>query len=352
MRWVGIDTHKYYVHVTELREDGSKESYQIKLDEEGITNLKDRLGPDAHIVVEATFNSFSLYDELVPRVGRIVVAHPSQTHGASKLHLKNDKVSSEILARLLASDFVQEVWVPDKTLRGLRSLVEYRWALTNSRVATMGRIHALLDKEIVHLPSTRLMNKKGRCFLENMEWREPHSALAHDSMLRIYDATQRELDCVDAALRKWSQRSEEARLLMTIPGVGSVIAAFIMSQIGSINRFLNPKKLCAYAGIVPRVFCSGQTSRTGRITRAGRHLLRWALSLALPHVIRRPGPLREFHERLSLRRPKRVAHVACMRKLLTLIWHMLSSQQPYRYEDKELTIRKLKTADSLKTTKN
>ena len=194
MRWVGIDTHKHYVHITELREDGSKESYQIKLDEEGITNLKDRLGPDAHVVIEATSNSFRLYDELVPRVGRIVVAHPSQTHGASKLHLKNDKVSSEILARLLSSNFVQEVWVPDKTLRGLRSLVEYRWALTNSRVATMGRIHSLLQNEIVHLPSTRLMNKKGRCFLEKMEWREPHIALAHDSMLRIYDATQRELD--------------------------------------------------------------------------------------------------------------------------------------------------------------
>ncbi|MGV8125413.1 MAG: hypothetical protein AB2L14_37190 [Candidatus Xenobiia bacterium LiM19] len=83
MRWVGIDTYKHYVHVAELREDGSKESYQIKLDEEGITNMKDRLGPDAQVVVEATFSSFRLYDELVPRVGRIVVAHPSQAHGAN-----------------------------------------------------------------------------------------------------------------------------------------------------------------------------------------------------------------------------------------------------------------------------
>jgi len=323
MRWVGIDTHKHYVHVTELSEDGSKENYQIALDEEGINSLKTRMGSDAHIVLEATFNSFRLYDELAPYAGKITVAHPSQTRGATTLHLRNDKVSSEVLARLLASDFVREVWVPDQDLRGLRSLVEYRWALTTMRVAMMGRIHSLLHNEIIHLPVARLMSGKGRRFLEEIDWRDFHIALARDSMLRIYDAIQRELEDIDTALRTWSQRSDDARLLMTIPGVGPLIAAFIMSQIGTIERFPNPRKLCAYAGIVPRVFSSGKTHRTGRITRAGRHILRWALSLALPHTIRRPGPLAEFHKSLCLRRPKRVALVACARKLLTIIWHML-----------------------------
>lgn len=86
VKWVGIDTHKKYVHVTEIYESGKKESYRCNLDEAGISTLKSRIGFDAHVVLEATFNTFRLYDELVPHVKKIMVAHPSQTRGATSFH--------------------------------------------------------------------------------------------------------------------------------------------------------------------------------------------------------------------------------------------------------------------------
>lgn len=185
------------------------------------------------------------------------------------------------------------------------------------------------------------MSKKGRTCIEQIDWRNTHLTLERDSLLRLYDALHKEIECIDAALRTWSYRSEDARLLMTIPGIGAVSAALIMSQIGVIERFPNSRKLCAYAGIVPRVYSSGMTNRTGRITRSGRSIFRWVLGLAITNIIHRPCPLAEFHRALCLRRPKRVAHVAFVRKLLVIIWCMLHTRQPYRYEDKGLNARKL-----------
>lgn len=336
-----MDIHKHYVYVTEINDKGEKNNYRVPLDAAGIQELGNRLGPDTMVVMEATSNSFRLCDELAPYTDNIKVAHPCQTRGATSLHLRTDKVASEILARLLATGFIKEVWMPDPTVRALRNLVEYRWTLTNMKIATQSRIHSLFQQELITPRTMGILCKKGRHFIEELPWKEEHHAILCASLLRTHDALCAEIEKIDRALRTWSQHSAEACILMTIPGVGPLIAAFIISQIGSVERFSNPRKLCAYAGIVPRIYESGKTSRTGRITRAGRHLLRWALSLAIPNIIRRPGAFQEFHQKLSSRRPRRVVHVACTRKLLTVIWHMLTYKKSFNDEDRELTARKM-----------
>jgi transposase len=336
-----VDIHKHYVYVTEINDKGEKKNYRASLDAEGIDNLGSRLGPDTMVVMEATSNSFRLCDELAPYTNHIKVAHPCQTRGATSLHLRTDKVASEILARLLATGFIREVWVPDPALRALRNLVEYRSSLTHMKITTQSRIHALFQQEMLTPCTVGILCKKGRHFIEELQWKEEHHAILCASLLHTHDALRAQIEKIDRSLRAWSQNSPEAHILMTIPGVGPLIAAFLLSQIGSVERFPDPRKLCAYAGIVPRIYESGKTSRTGRITRAGRHVLRWALSLAVPNVIRRPGAFQEFHQKLSSRRPGRVVHVACARKLLTVIWHMLTYKKTFNDEDKELTVRKM-----------
>lgn len=333
MRWVGVDSHKDSLYVTELEDGGEHKNYSVSLDPESLEAWKNQLTSDVHLVMEASFNTFRLHDELAPFAGQVVMAHPAQTRGAAALHVKTDKTDSEILAKLLRSGFVHPVWVPNESQRALRYLVAYRSILVKIKAATKNRVRALLSRELIRPPVANLFSSKGRAFLSSIPWKEGHHQLICTSLLNFYDALLSELEEITEALRRSAVASEEGRLLMTIPGVGSLIAAFLLSQIGDIARFPNPQKLCAYAGLAPRVYQSGRTSFTTHISGTGRAILRMALSLAVPNVVRRPGPLARFRKRLLSRRPKGIVHVACSRKLLAIIWHMLRSGRPYRQEE-------------------
>jgi len=211
------------------------------------------------------------------------------------------------------------------------------------RQATRTRLKSLLNQEMHRPPVQRLMGVRGRRFLAGLTFTAPGYGTYAASLVRVYDAIDEEVRKVDKHLQDWCEGSTDARLLLTIPGVGAVNAAYLLSQIGDISRFPDPGKLCAYAGLVPRVHQSGTVLRMGRITRRGRSLMRAALSVVVVHVMRRPGPLHDFHDQLVERRPKGVAHVACMRKILTFIWHMLTRRCPYRGEDAQLSARKLRS---------
>jgi transposase len=209
---------------------------------------------------------------------------------------------------------------------------------------TKRRIRSLLHEERIRPPSpSMLFEASGRQFFASLSFDEEHTAVRASSLLRLLEALIAEVAMLDDALMQWSRQSDDARLLLTIPGVGWVLAAIILSQIGDISRFPNPRKLCAYAGLVPRVHQSGKSRRTGAISLAGRGILRHALYTAVLHARRRPGVIQPFYERLAAGRPKAVARVAATRKLLSVTWYMLSRKQPYRGHDEKLTARKLKS---------
>ena len=137
--------------------------------------------------------------------------------------------------------------------------------------------------------------------------------------------------------RGWSQAklsSPTAQLLLTIPGVGCVLAAALAAEIGDVARFPTPGKLCAYAGLVPKVHFSGQTRRISRLIHGGRRQLRWAAWWATLGLVRADGHFAEFYQRLCQRHSRGVARVACARKLLTVVWHMLRQAQVFRRQPK------------------
>ena len=175
---------------------------------------------------------------------------------------------------------------------------------------------------------------------------EENTAARLESLLRLYRVLHDEVVRLDGVLTLWGRASQDAHRLITIPGMGWVLAAVVLSQIGDIKRFSSSKKLCAYAGLVPRVRQSGKTRRTGAVSLSGRSILRHALHTVVLHAGRRSGVVGSFYERLAVSRPKALARVAAMRKLLTVIWHMLASGQPYRGKDDGLTARKLKQHSS------
>lgn len=120
--------------------------------------------------------------------------------------------------------------------------------------------------------------------------------------------------------------------VQAIPGVGPVLAAVFVAEIGDISRFASPKKLCGYTGLCPKVDQSGGRDRRGSLSKHGPRYLRWALVEASTHAGRHPAYAAHHARtkaRLGRQRGPKVANIEIARKLTEAIWYMLSRNEAF-----------------------
>ncbi len=132
------------------------------------------------------------------------------------------------------------------------------------------RIHALLAKEGIASPGSDLFGTRGRAFLRELELRSVHR-LTLQQWETLLDVLEECIVESSIRLTQIAGEREEISRLLTIPGIGIYSALLLIAEISEIQRFPNPKKLCAYAGLVPNVYQSGQTRRLGHITKDECH---------------------------------------------------------------------------------
>ena len=186
-----------------------------------------------------------------------------------------------------------------------------------------------------------LFGVEGMNFLREIDLPELQR-IAVDVLLRQLESIDKEIEHVQKQIAVIAREDEDIKILMTIPGIDYYSAMIIKNEIGEIKRFLDYKKLCSFAGLVPRVHQSGNTRWEGHITKEGDALLRWILIQVVHQVVRYPGELRKFYYELKKKKSTKIAVVATARKLLRGIYCMLTRKENYRYERKALTESKQK----------
>ena len=128
-----------------------------------------------------------------------------------------------------------------------------------------------------------------------------------------------------------SRADDRVKLLITIPGIGELLGLTIASEIGDIARFPSAGKLVGYSGLTPTIKQSGQSSRTGRLSKAGPDTLRWAAVEASQQAWRPNNPWHELYTDIKRRHGKaNPAKAAVARKILIAAWHILSRDQPFK----------------------
>ncbi len=115
-----------------------------------------------------------------------------------------------------------------------------------------------------------------------------------------------------------------------MPGVGYYTATALSCRVGRVDRFPRSRSLANYWGLTPGCRNSGENNqRLGSITKAGSGMARWLLAQVTNKALRKDTKLREWYKRIKRRRGSGIARVAVMRKLATIIWHMLTKQKTY-----------------------
>jgi hypothetical protein len=144
------------------------------------------------------------------------------------------------------------------------------------------------------------------------------------SDLATLDFARSQVEFIENAIKEVAAKDERIPLLVQITGIGLLTAITILSAIGEISRFPSAKQLVGYAGLGARVHASGETFATGRITKAGRKELRWAMVEAAHHAVQDHPHFKVEYERLCKTIGKKKAMVAIARKLLVVVWHLLA----------------------------
>jgi transposase len=287
-----------------------------------------------------TTNAFQLYDDLLPYVHSVTIVHPPHVTLITRAQVMTDKIAARILARLHAVGLLPSVWVPPPEVRDHRALVAQRSKMMRLSAQAKNRLHAVLHRH--HLPPP-----EGKPFAaHNYEWwlELEVSALERARVRCDLDTlvfAQAQVAHLEETMVALAAQDERVVLLRQLPGVGLLTALSLLAAIGDISRFPTAKHLVGYAGLGIRVHDSGQTCRSGRITKAGRRDIRAAMVEAAHVAVRTHPHWREELARLEPRLGKNKAIVAIARKLLVAVWHVLTEGCADRFADVEYIARKL-----------
>jgi transposase len=284
--------------------------------------------PGAKVAIEASNTWEWAYDAALAAGTRPVLSHPLKTHLIAKAKVKTDKIDARTLADLLRGDWLVEAYAPTKDLRELRKELQGRLALVRSRTRFKNQIHAHLIQNNLKPPVEDLFTEDGIARLLTLETtRIPR-------YLRLIDALDDEIDDVDDELAEEAESLPEVQLLKTIPGVGNYTALVLHAWIGDVNRFPTGESLAHYAGLTPSIDASGDTVKTGHVTREGPSILRYVMvQAAWQHVRRCPDSnvTKAFH-RIAKKKGSKVAIVACARRMLLVVHAMLRKKEPFRLQ--------------------
>lgn len=308
---VGIDVAKAELVVSLLP---PAERFTVDNDERGVRTLVERLRSVAPtlIVLEAT-GGYELLAvaALAAAALPIVVVNPRQVRDFAKATgqlAKTDRIDADILARF--ADVVRPAVRPiaDEAVQELDALLTRRRQLLEMLQAERNRTGQVFGK------GKRGVKKSLKNHISYLE--------------RELRMTETDLGDMIKASPVWRERDE---LLQSAPGVGPVLSRTLLADLPELGR-LSRRAIAKLVGVAPLSRDSG-TMRGRRFVHGGRAPVRAVLYMAALVATKRNAVIRTFYLRLvAAGKPKKLALVACMRKLLTILNVMVRTAQPWNAE--------------------
>jgi transposase len=236
--------------------------------------------------------------------------------------------------RLLEGKRVQGVrciqW-PTEEEAADRQLTEQRKRLGQLRTRSINRVKHLLRKHNLQqeCPTKGIDTITARKWLAKLPLGRM-DRLEMDLLLAQWKLWDEQIKTLEAEIARRQAENKTALVIATIPGCGAYSSLALASRIGAIERFPRPASLANYWGLTPGCRNSGEaTDRLGSITKQGSATARFILGQLVLHVLRRDGTMRTWYGNIKKRRGSKIARVAVMRRLATIIWHMVKNNQPY-----------------------
>ena len=226
---------------------------------------------------------------------------------------------------------LRQVDVTSKTDREGRRLTTLRKQAGQARARIVNAIKQMLRRHNLQweMPTKIFPTQKAIAWLKKLTLPKT-DRLEMDYLLADLERIDQRIDELQAVIVERGNAREEATLLTSMPGVSHFTATALACRVTDVKRFPRSHSLANYWGLTPGCRNSGESNqRLGSIIKPGSSLARWLLAQMTHRVLRKDARLREWFKRIKRRRGSGIARVAVMRKLATIIWHMLSQRMTY-----------------------
>jgi transposase len=320
-QYVGIDLHRRRSVI--VRRTGAGETLDtVRIDNDPVALAGElaKAGEHPEVILEACYGWYWAADVIQECGGNLHLAHPAGNNWGSR-RVKNDERDATDLVDLLRLGRLAESWIAPPCQRELRELVRYRAKLVHLRTSLKAQVHAVLAKEGVPVPMSDLFGVGGRRLLDQVHLGDAYR-LRVNSLRDLMGHIDHEIELVQNQVAPIFAGDLGFHAVQAIPGVGPVLAAVFVAEIGDVSRFTSARHLCSWAGLTPKHKESDLMVRRGHITKQGSRLVRWA---AVEAVARQStdSPIRRHHRRVGERRGTKIGRVAAARKLLILVYYGL-----------------------------
>src|SRR5215203_4710881 len=321
MQYVGIDWAYRHARWCAISEHGELVAEATTpADEDGLLRLIARLGPDVRACVEMMSGAVWVRDCLERAGWRVEVADARKLKGLAPLAAKTDRVDARLLATLAFRDLVP----------ALSERLKRRAHLIRLRSSAKNRSFGLLSQWGLRLSLQRLREPDAAELLESRGVPEVWRRSVFEAVALV-DHLDRRLAPLERELLPLARADRRVQLLDSIPGGAAILGLTLAVEIGEVSRFATARKLVGYSGLTPSVRQSGESSRTGRLSKAGSATLRWAAVEAAQHAWRQSNPWHRLYVDVKRRTGKtNAAKSAVARKVPIAAWHVLSPEQRFK----------------------
>jgi transposase len=340
MLYLAIDQHKSQMTINIRNEQGDViQKCQISTNHAEIDDFFVALVKKARkhrgymaIVEVCSFNDWLLEKLKKTRCTEIVVIQPGKT----AVH-KTDKRDANALGELLWNNRnrlrggqrpngLRRIFPADPADAQVRQLANFRQHLIKQRTKTINKHNMAQDA-----PTEDYSTIKFKKWLTTVPL-PVVDRLEVDMNIQSWELYAKQILEVEAELVKRSEvRAADVFRLKAIPGISAMGAITLLSRIGDIKRFKNPDSLANYFGLTPGCHNSAGKHRVGGITKRGNAIARQVLNFAVIHITRKDTAMKAWHKKIKSRRGAKTARVAVMRRLATIVWHMLRWDKPYQF---------------------
>jgi transposase len=365
--YLGLDVHKEWIlsavaeqgRTGEVRDSGAI-SNDLHAVEKWIGRLRKRYGPDVlmRTCYEAGPCGFGIARRLKQLGVECAVVAPSLTPIRAGDRLKTDKRDARKLARLLRAGELTEIYIPEPTDEAIRDLCRARTDAVDDRRRSRHRLKGFLLRHGYRYQGRTAWSAAHERYLRELVLPHPAMKVILEEYLTAVQLAGERIARTEAAmsdlLQSW--RLEPAvRALMAMKGFQTVAAMILVSELGEIHRFVHPRQVMAYLGLIPSENTSSERRRQGAITKCGNAHARWLLVECAQHYAAPPKVSKELsrrqqnqsaavrliswkaqnrlHQRycrlMARRLQRNKVMVAVARELCGFIWELLRTQKCY-----------------------
>jgi transposase len=294
-------------------------------------------GAEYHCVYEAGFSGFWTHGQLKNAGIDCMVVNPADVPRTDKENVhKTDRADARLLAQNLRGGRLKPIYVPNPDNIEDRTLVRMRYLFVKKRTRCKNQIKALLYFHGLPIPDDmgdRYWSKRFIGWLDVLTTSRDSGTHALQVLLEEFKSLRKIISDLDLKIRELSKTEpyrEPVRLLKTIPGISTLTAMILMTEVIDIRRFPTLAELACFFGLVPGERSSGERQIVTGITKRKNLFLRTLILECSWVAIRKDPALIQAFDKLSHRMTKNKAIIRIARKMLNRIRFVLIHQQPYQ----------------------